>query len=1104
MRVKGNAEARLLPVPFLTLNDVEIGSPDGVPITIAQVALHVELGGLMSGEVHVVDVAIDRPRLRATIDVDGQMVLPQLAGNGGAVDFAKVSLSGATVAHGEILIADRRTGAEFGLTEINLSRLEARSLAGPWRIEGSLLAGGVPLALRASTAKPQANGDLAVSIDLTASAGAPVVGTLALEGVLKFAEGEPAFLGRYAFGKPTASSQRANAAPTFQSEGGIRLDARQLLLADFSVGNWLSQPRRTADQVNDLSGDLALVFGAQPRFDAVIRARQIDLDRSFGEGPARPAKVGDALAQIAGAAAAWPKLGVPGSLAVDVPGVVVGGGMIQGLKLEGETDGSVWTLSRLDAVMPGKTTLAAKGRLTTSGAIAFQGEIRAASERPAAFAAWWRGSEDAGAARRLAAFDLAGRVRIGGDQIVLEGATAHLEGAALSGQAQIALRAGGRTSLEIAAARLDLDRIAAVGDLLREAGLPADLSANVQMRIKAQEVVAGPITAADVTFDATLAKGDLSVREATVGNLAGVRIALMPGEFAGVFTSPRGRLTADVSAASLMPLLEVLDRVAPDFEGGAWLRRAALDLAPARLSLQASRLAQDGSLGVVVSGNAAGSGIAATIALEAPVWPPAAAGRLSVILDAAAEDAAVLGRQFGIESLGDVRRGPGELRFRAAGMRAEGYAADLRVTAPGADLRYSGMIDLKDLSAPRLSGALDLTAENAGLLLAPFGAAWRDGGAVKASGSLTASRGAIDLRIASGTAGGRSFSGRLALKRDVKSWVVDAALEAERVDIGALAQLGFGGMAGVPGNDPLLSRTPFGAPALGTLRGDVALKVGRLDLVGGVAATATTLSAAVQPGSVGIRLERGDLAGGTATGDLLIRNESGEALVSGQIAVTGANVERLAPIWGGGAVLTGRSDLLASFTASGRSMADLAGSAAGSGSLTIRGGAVRGLGIGGVPEIVRISDAGTEFTDTDLAQRLGDAIAETSVGFDEVVAPFRVAGGKVTFDFVPIDTDRVARLNSAVLDLATLSLRSDWTISANDPQLAVGTSLPQVDVVIEGPLGGPNRRIRSFRFASYLQIRTADQQQRTADLLRAGIDAAKTGATAPTEEPAPP
>ncbi|MFO1185649.1 MAG: AsmA family protein [Bauldia sp.] len=1096
VRVKGAADARLLPVPSLTLNDVEIG-PLGAPaLTVERLALNVELSGLLSGEVHVVDAVLERPRLRLTIDRAGKIVAPALPSLA-TIDPGKVSFASTSIVDGALSVSDLRSQSELTFTQVNVGRLEARSLAGPWRGEGSFVAGGTTVAARVSTARLQGNGDLGLALDLTPTTGWPVPGTLSVEGTLHISDGEPALIGRYAFGPAGSGVQRAAASAAFHSAGGIRLDTRQLLLSDFAVANWLTLPKRQTEQANDINGDAAFTFGATPRFDIAVRARQIDLDRALGDGPTRPANVGETLSHLRGFLASLPQRGVAGSLNVDIPGIVVGGGMVQALRIEAETEGANWTVRRFEAGMPGRSTLAAVGTLALADGVRFDGDIRIACDRPPALAAWWRGRDDSGPARRLAAFDLASSVQIAVDTIHLDNLAAHMDGATFTGRLRLASGQAATSLVDLTIDRLDVERAEAVVDMLREAALPmAEIASNVDFRLAVARIESELVSASGAVLEGVVKKGDLALRKASVDDLAGARIVVSPGDVANAAVSPRGRLTATVSANSLATLAALAESLAPDWPLTGWLKSRSAFLGPANLTIQASRLVNDGSVGVSVSGNLGSSTIGASIALEAPTWPPSPASRLSVALDAGSTDPNALAAQFGLAPILGLR-GPAELRFRAAGALAEGYAAELRATLPGSDIRYSGVVDARSGWPPRLTGSLDLTTDDFTMFLAQFGASdTRAGGTMKASATLTATATSIDLRQISGSFQGQAFSGRTGLTRDAKSWLVDAALAADRAEFGLLSALllgvdSGGGGGGLPAAVPRIFGGVTAAP-----RGTIALSAGRLDL-GGLAVTDAALTLGLQPEGASLRLEHGGVAGGVAKGDLVVRAEQGEALVTGEVELTGADIGQVVAGWASMPVATGKANLSASLTATGRTLPGLIGSLSGSGSLALRGGALRGLGVGGgLDRIIAEADGGTELNDEDLADRLVGALEDSAVPFAAIDAPFRVAGGKVFFDFTPIDDDQSVQLNAATVDLAANSVRSDWTVVAGGPTYAIGTSVPQIDIRFEGPISQPTRRVRPFRFGSYLQIRLADQQQRTADRLRAGgIDERRTGGT---------
>ena len=115
--VHGEATATILPFPSVTFSDVEVGGgPNGEPAMTAETfSMDAELAPLLSGDFHIFDMRLVRPK--ATIDV----------AEDGAVDWAvrpstpfhAISIEKLTITEGQVSVRHAASGRTHRLTEIN-------------------------------------------------------------------------------------------------------------------------------------------------------------------------------------------------------------------------------------------------------------------------------------------------------------------------------------------------------------------------------------------------------------------------------------------------------------------------------------------------------------------------------------------------------------------------------------------------------------------------------------------------------------------------------------------------------------------------------------------------------------------------------------------------------------------------------------------------------------------------------------------------------------------------------------------------------------------------------------------------------------------------
>ena len=129
--VKGAIDVKLLPSPYVTLNQVEISDPKtgGILFSCNEMELALGLTSLARGQFRFTQATFDRPILDLASGPDGGIVLPKLnlATNSESIAFDKV------IVHDGRLQVMRADGvAESSLDGIDLDA-EADSLLGPYK-----------------------------------------------------------------------------------------------------------------------------------------------------------------------------------------------------------------------------------------------------------------------------------------------------------------------------------------------------------------------------------------------------------------------------------------------------------------------------------------------------------------------------------------------------------------------------------------------------------------------------------------------------------------------------------------------------------------------------------------------------------------------------------------------------------------------------------------------------------------------------------------------------------------------------------------------------------------------------------------------------------
>ncbi len=463
VHVIGTAKATILPTPSLTFTDVEVGDVDGQPMMkVDRFSVTIELMPLLQGEVHVISMKLDRPDVRISVDRNGADWLERSEASQ-ALDPGKVALAGVEVSDGSVTYSDARTGVALSFAGINAT-VEARTLLGPWRVEGSYLDNGQQVPFRFATGLRLDDGTIRVKSDFS-----PVRWPVAvsLDGVVSNApDAGLTYAGTYTVTQIDTSAPDAGSGDQpagWSSNGGFALTGERLVIDKAVLSNG------PADRATSLAGALTVNFGDHPSFEASAQASQLDLDRSLGGGPTQPVEVASAGQHLVDWLNSLPIPPIPGRLTFNVPAIVVGGAIIQDVNFAAEPAAGGWKIEGFHAHLPGQSTVEADGVLTTDKQFGFVGSARLAVAQPATFAAWWRGRSQQDAGRLLSAFDLSGQVDIAPGKVAVDKVEAEIGNATITGQFAWSQSARDHTrhlGTDLKADRIDFVQVKALAELL--------------------------------------------------------------------------------------------------------------------------------------------------------------------------------------------------------------------------------------------------------------------------------------------------------------------------------------------------------------------------------------------------------------------------------------------------------------------------------------------------------------------------------------------------------------------------------------------------------------------------------------------------------------
>ena len=610
--IAGDIDLAILPMPTLSAADIRVANIPGAAapnlLSLRALEVRVALMPLLSGQIEVKRISLVRPVLELEVLADGRVnwglevetrgapsatAAPEAAaGQAGAIKLEDISIENGTVVY-----RDSAAGRIETIDNLN-AQISAESLAGPFRVDGRGLVRGIPMRVEAAVGQlvPGRPTPISLGFDLEAGdARLELAGTVASEtddgeftGTVRLTAADLADLVRSftaAAGAPAelpgwlAQAARMDARLT-ASSAGARLDELEL-----EVGGILA------------NGAIAVTLGEPPRTDITLAVARIDLDRLLRDQDASNAieptagetieeQVGsaaDASSAASESAAAVVPQGIEGSVDIGVDAVVYRGGVIREVRANLDLANGEITLNQVAAHLPGGTDLSVFGFVSAvDGETRLDGTIEITADDLRGLFGWLGINLDRVPQDRLRKFTFSSKLAGTPELIQLSEIAIGLDASRATGGLSVAVQERPSFGLSLDLDRINLDAYlpvlegtpagtsgataeeeaaqgeaspaaAATGPL---AGLSAleTFDANVGARIGRLTYQGNRIQ--DISFDGTLYAGVLTVRNASVGDLAGAR-ARFSGSLGGVSTQPTISANLDVSTQNLGPLAKL-------------------------------------------------------------------------------------------------------------------------------------------------------------------------------------------------------------------------------------------------------------------------------------------------------------------------------------------------------------------------------------------------------------------------------------------------------------------------------------------------------------------------------------------------------------------
>ncbi|WP_185985179.1 AsmA family protein [Aureimonas mangrovi] len=1071
VRVAGDAEARLLPFPSLTFNDVIVGEGSREPVmTLARFSMDAELAPLLSGETRIFQMRIEAPHLRLSVDESGQATsLPGLANLSGT----SVVLENVEIADGRISLQNSATGRSREITGLD-ARLTAQSLAGPFSGGGEMRAQGEPLSFSLSSGRIEQDGRFPVRLTL----GSHRLGVdFTMDGATVLSDPQGGFDGRFTLASRTGADPQAQALlPQLRLTGGLAMSRRDARFTEIRAE--VGAPERPYV----LSGEGTLNISDIPHFDMTLRGEQVDVDRLAAEtGEAPEASVGfsERAEAVRATLAAVPRIDIPGRLDLTLPIVTAGDTAIRNLRLRGSPSSEGWSVSSFSAELPGRALVEASGILRFRESLAFSGDLLLAAREPSRFAVWLTG-EAPPAFAGLGRAGFSARVDLSAERQRFEGLEVDVGGQMLTGELERAGAPGARTvSADIVGGAADLDAFLAFAGLFASESEVIEPVTVMDVRFEAGPVSYGGLSAGTLAADFSFRDDLLDLREMNASDFAGADIG-MRGTVAGLTTAPVPDLALDVSSQAPGPFLRLLSERLPGANLSRTLAERAATLSP--LSLSGTVAPREGGTVALAAAGTAGTTRVDLTGEVANGFADDASGPHDLDVSLSSEAPMDLLAQFGFSGL-DLGL-PDELAITFALDRTSGGAAQARLAAEAGESRFTADGDAM-LDGSALTGldlALAAQSEDAAPWMTAAGLAFGQGLdalPVDLTGRLAWNTESWSLADLAGSAAGIELGGRLQASAGAP---VAGAIELGELSLPWLVSLVAGVSPDLPSPDSAWPAEAFGGSLLSERGFALDVSAARLDL--GRDALLHNFTGRLESSRDRLAIadasaELGD--SGRLGGSLSLSNLAGFGTLAADLTLEGTRLpdDALVPLRG---TLGGRLTV----EGSGRSFAEIAGSLTGAGEARLADGALEGIAPGRFAGLLVGADAEGFEPEAEAVQALATSSdVGASYPLPAVTTPLTVSLGVVRAAPVSAANGDETLTTSAAFDFSDLSAEGSATLAfIPSEDETIPDTAPAISYVYQGDAAEGWRIAGIEPLTGYLSLRAYAREQERLEMVR--------------------
>lgn len=909
VRVGGNVNLKILPVPYVRFEKIRIASvtgQTGEPFVRADsFTMWLSVAALLRGVLEASQIELEKPVLSLAVDDKGVGNWTTLELRPGDLPFVPrdVALRSVQITDGAVSIYNA-TSEPIGTVDGINGQFSADGLKGPFRYKGAASWGGADHDVKFATDVPAADGAFALKLSARADR-SPNIFTL--DGRVSDISEKAMIKGRWTGkllvpGGPTVQAAGSAPPPLLDLKADVTADAQGAKFEDLSL------TLDNAAEPQTISGSAIASWSSSPRLDVSLNSKWLDVDwlagaAKGGAGFTKLKMLALGLMQsVAGDTAASAK--------INLEQVKIGGENAGGLLIDANRQGSVTHLKTFKVSLPGGSRLDLAGDLKSkAGKFSFEGNGFIGGSSFSRLKAW---ADKSGIPLDISAdgpYSAAGKLEIDDTRFFLTEASGDISGRPLAGEVKITHGDRERIDLTLQAADLDTREVfpkiagALRSEFRKSLGLAsekadsdpkAELPGDIRVRLIAGRLNDGDDAYRDVDVSFATEGKSVSFPVAKLTTASGLQIGL-EGRIETRDTGPVGTVAYDFVAPAPDAMRDLLRKtglaeiVGDDRIQGVKEGKIAGLVRLGQRSPHSTDVTFDGVLDASrLTGHADLDG-----GLDGWRLRPS---QLQATLDSPSLPAllAAVGRDGG--SSGPTVEAT-RLSVITAGTVASNAMATIEIASANFGMRFDGRAQWPENSDLALDGAVAIKGGQGDEAFAVAGLALPGG----ADG--TPANGRLEIRRAKGvwTIAGEDFalgkarlSGRLTAKADASTTRIDGAISSDRVALPGLLSVVTSAAAAPPpstqGNaganaattsSPLWSEGLFDFAAFGNTSATVKVTFKSLEVSGNLATGDGSMVVTLAPGKLALGDIKAAAAGGQFTGHASLEKVSnGVAFVS--------------------------------------------------------------------------------------------------------------------------------------------------------------------------------------------------------------------------------